>query len=280
MQNDQATQRRTILPGSDIYYALRFAPPGKQNAISALHGVVTEISEVVQKCSDAGVARLKLQWWHDELERTWQGDPQHPTTKNLHPYLSEYNLPVEYLQELVDGNVMDIDKFTYAGFSELALYCHRISGTTQALITEILGYSNHQTSRYATDLGIALKLIEIICNLQHSVQRGRSYIPRDELEKFQLTPESLLRREHTQQLTELLAHQSTRARERLVRARERLSNTDQPSQVFGLILAAIAAARLDEVETDDFRVLSQRIELTPVRKLWIAWRTARRHRRV
>lgn len=272
-------RRQTIQAGSDSYYALRFTAPEKRDAIAALHGVITEIAEVTEECSDAGVARLKLHWWREELERTWQGNPQHPATKCLYPYLSEYNLPVEYLQELIDGNLMDLDQSTYAGFSELALYCHRVSGTTQSMITEILGYHDHQTARYAADLGIALKLIEIICNLRHAVQQGRNYIPRDDLARLNLTTETLLRGEHKPQLTELLAEQAVRARKRLQGAKDRLPTGDEPAQVFGLILAAIAEARLKEVEADKFRVMDQRIELTPVRKLWIAWRTARKYRR-
>jgi phytoene synthase len=279
MQADPQVRNKSIWPGSDLYYALLFVPREQREACNAIHALCTEINGVVDQCSDAGIARLKLQWWRDEIHRTYAHQPQHPATRALHTWLSRYNIPEEYLHELIDGSLMDLDRHDYAEFSELALYCHRVSGSTQLMVTEILGYDHHRTPRYASDLGIALKLMDLICSLHHAVQHGRNYLPRDEMREFDVDRQSLLRRDESEALRQLLASQANRARHYVRRAISRLPDADRARQSPGLILAAIAQSRLDEIQADGFRVLSRKTDLTPIRKLWIAWRTARRARR-
>lgn len=279
MQADPHDPNKPIRPGSDLYYALLFIPGEKRDACNAVHALCTEISSVIDECIDAGIARRKLQWWRDEIHRTYADHPQHPATRALHAWLSRYNLPEEYLHELIDGSLMDLDQLDYAEFSELALYCHRVAGSTQLMVTEILGYDHHRTPRYASDLGIALKLMDLICNLQHAVQHGRNYLPRDEMREFNVDRQTLLRRDESAALRQLLASQANRARDFARRAINRLPDADRARQTPGLILAAIAESRLDEIESDGFQVLSRKTDLTPLRKLWIAWRTARSARR-
>lgn len=268
-----------IRPGSDLYYALRFIPSERRDACSAVHLLCGQISGVIDTCNDSGVARLKLQWWRDEIHRTYTDQPQHPATRALHAWLTRYNLPEEYWHELIDGALMDLERLEYTEFSELALYCHRISGAPQRMVAEILGYNHHQTPRYASDVGIALKLIDLICNLGHALRQGRNYLPHDEMVEFGVDKPALLRGEESAALRQLLASQARRARYFARRAIQRLPRADRGRQTPGLVLTAIAQSRLDEIEADGFRVLSRRTELPPLRKLWIAWRTARRARR-
>lgn len=279
MQADPYFRDKPIRPGSDLYYALLFTRREQRDACNAVYTLCTEINGVIDECSDAGIARLKLQWWRDEIHRTYADQPQHPVTRALHAWLSRYNIPEEYLRELIDGSLMDLDRVDYPEFSELALYCHRVSGSMQLMVTEILGYDHHQTPRYASDLGVALKLMDLICNLHHAVQYGRNYLPRDAMREFNVDRQTLLRRDESEALRQLLASQANRARDFVRRAISRLADADRARQSPGLILAAIAQSRLDEIEADGFQVLSRKTDLTPLRKLWIAWQTARTARR-
>ena len=143
---------------------------------------------------------------------------------------------------------------------------------------EIFGYANPATRSYARDLGIAFQLTNIIRDVGEDARRGRIYLPQDELARHGVTRG---RRCCSARAATALARADgraggARARAGTQRALDALPRRGPPAQRPGLIMAAIYRALLDEIERDGYRVLDHRIALTPLRKLWIAWKTARR----
>lgn len=272
-------QRKAAGSGSSFYYSFRFLPPDRRAAIVALYAFCREVDDVVDECTDPGVARIKLQWWREELDRAFAGSPQHPVSRALQPHLEQHNLPREYFHEIIDGMEMDLDQHRYADFSELALYCYRVAGTVGLLSVEIFGYRNRDTLNYATELGTAFQLTNIIRDVREDAARGRIYLPMDELERFTVSPQDILGFHATEAFRELMASQTGRAREYYARAYARLPDEDRYAQRSGLAMAAIYEATLNEIERDGFNVLEARTSLTPLRKLWIAWTRVRRERR-
>jgi 15-cis-phytoene synthase len=279
MNPDQYCQRRAAASGSSFYYSFLFLPTEQRRAILALYAFCREVDDVVDDCQDPGVARLKLQWWREEIGRAFQGSPQHPVTRALQPQLERYNLPEEYFREIIDGMQMDLDQARYADFSALALYCHRVAGVVGLLAAEIFGYQDRGTLHYATDLGTALQLTNILRDVREDARRGRIYLPQDELRRAGVEEEDILHGVSTPPLHSLLAQQAARARDYYQRAEQALPEVDRPAQRSGLIMSRIYSTLLDEIEADGFRVLERRVALTPLRKLWIAWRTLRREKR-
>lgn len=279
MNPDDYCQRKAAASGSSFYYSFLFLPAEQRRAILALYAFCREADDVVDDCSDAGVARLKLQWWREEIGRAFQGTPQHPVTQALQPHLQRYNLPEEYFREILDGMEMDLNQQRYPDFSSLALYCYRAAGVVGLLAAEIFGYQDRGTLKYATELGTALQLTNILRDVHEDARRGRIYLPQDELRAAGVGEDDLLRGTGTPQLQQLFAQQATRARDYYARAEQLLPEVDRPAQRSGLIMAGIYRALLDEIEADGFRVLERRLALTPLRKLWIAWKIARREKR-
>lgn len=279
MSPDQYCQDKAAKSGSSFYYSFLFLPAAQRRAITALYAFCREVDDVVDECSDTDVARRKLDWWREELERCFAGEPRHPVTKALQQPLANHNLPVEYFQEIIDGMMMDLDQSRYESFSELALYCHRVAGVVGLLSAEIFGYQHRDTLKYAQQLGTAFQLTNIIRDVREDAERGRIYLPLDELLEYRINPHDLLQGSVTNELHDLLGFQAQRARQYYQRALSHLPEQDRYAQRSGVIMAAIYQTLLDEMEDDGFRVMQQRIRLTPVRKLWIAWKTARRERR-
>ena len=272
-------QAKAAASGSSFYYAFRFLPEPQRRAIIALYAFCREVDDVVDECSDAGVAHLKLQWWRDELQRTFAGNPQHPVGQALAEQIPVYNLPQEYFLEIIDGMEMDLQQYRYAAFKDLALYCYRVAGVVGLLSAEIFGYRNRQTLKYATQLGTAFQLTNILRDVGEDARRGRIYIPEDELQRFGVNEQDILSGQHTEQVQQLLVHQLERARQHYRSALALLPAEDRPAQRAGLIMTEIYQATLNEIERDGLRVLERRVALTPLRKFWIAWRTARRESR-
>ncbi|HHH46156.1 MAG TPA: squalene synthase HpnD [Thiotrichales bacterium] len=279
MTPDEYCQQKAARSGSSFYYSFRFLPDFERRAITALYAFCREVDDAVDECSDVGVARLKLDWWRTEIDRLFEGRPEHPVTRALAPAVRERELQPAYFHEIIDGMAMDLERFHYDTFSDLKLYLYRVAGVVGILSAEIFGYSHHRTLDYARDLGIAFQLTNILRDVREDAQRGRIYLPREDMQRFGVAPASLLSLQHSENLEKLLAFEYARTIEWYDRALESLPEADRPGQIAGLIMAAIYRATLEEIRLDGFRVMEHRIELTPIRKLWIAWRTYRHERR-
>lgn len=279
MSPNQYCQDKAATSGSSFYYSFLFLPPAQRRAIVALYAFCREVDDVVDGCRDIDIARRKLDWWREEIEACFRGQSSHPVTQALQAVLSEYNLPAEYFQEVIDGMSMDLDQRRYASFSELALYCHRVAGVVGLLSAEIFGYRRRETLKYAEALGTAFQLTNIIRDVREDMDRGRIYLPQNELYEYGINPNELLDARNSDKLRELLEFQAGRARDYYHRALFILPEQDRYTQRSGLIMAAIYQTLLSEIEADGFRVAHHRIGLTPLRKFWIAWTTDRRERR-
>jgi phytoene synthase len=279
MTPDEYCQKKAAASGSSFYYSFLFLPEKQRKAIIALYAFCREIDDVVDECSDTNIARVKLQWWRNEVNNLYDGNPQHPVTKALALYQDDFKFQKEYFLEMIDGMEMDLDQVTYPTFKELSLYCYRVASVVGLLAAEIFGYQDKQTLDYARNLGIAFQLTNILRDVREDAERGRIYIPLDEMQQFGVTEQDIKRYQMTPALRDLFSYQAQRAREYYQQAFALLPAIDRYNQRSGIIMAAIYQATLDEIEKDGFRVLEHRISLTPLRKLWIAWKTARKEKR-
>jgi phytoene synthase len=214
-------------------------------------------------------------WWRNEIDKLFKGSPAHPVTQALQTALQHYNLPQEQFLEIIDGMEMDLTQFTYASFKDLSLYCYRVASVVGLMAAEIFGYEDRQTLKYAHNLGMAFQLTNILRDVAEDSQRGRIYIPLDELERFGVHTDDILSFRDGDNVRKLMAFQAQRAHEFYDKAFSQLPEVDRYRQRTGIIMAAIYQATLKEIEADGLNVLTQRVSLTPIRKLWIAWKTAR-----
>jgi phytoene synthase len=273
---DEYCQQKAAQSGSSFYYSFLFLPPERRRAITALYAFCREVDDVVDEPIDPTVARAKLAWWRDEIGTAFAGTPQHPVARALAPVVASYHLPQAHFQTVIDGMTMDLDYSRYRDFAELEGYCHRVAGVVGLMSAEIFGYANPATRQYARDLGIAFQLTNIVRDVGEDARRGRIYLPQDELARHGVTDAGLLKGESSAACRALVAEQVARARTWYERALGALPDEDALAQRPGLIMAAIYRALLDAIARDGYRVLDHRIALTPLRKLWIAWKTARR----
>ncbi|HEV7822300.1 MAG TPA: presqualene diphosphate synthase HpnD, partial [Burkholderiales bacterium] len=225
------------------------------------------------ECTDLTVARTKLAWWRTEIAALYAGQAHHPVAQALMPVVAAFKLPQGSVDEIIDGMEMDLTQRRYANFAALKLYCHRVAGVVGLLSAEIFGYSDPHTLEYAENLGIAFQLTNIIRDVGEDAHRDRVYLPVDELARFNVPVADLMHGRVTDEFRQLMEFQTDRALEYYRAAFAALPAVDRKAQRPGLVMAAIYQTLLNEIRADGMRVLSQRISLTPLRKLWIAWRT-------
>ncbi|MGE5095607.1 MAG: presqualene diphosphate synthase HpnD [Betaproteobacteria bacterium] len=273
MTPDEYCQEKAAASGSSFYYSFLFLPAERRRAITALYAFCREVDDVADEVSDPGVARTKLAWWRTEVADLFAGQPRHPVARALAPFVERFHIDAPRLNEIIDGMEMDLTHHRYPDFEALRLYCHRVAGVVGQLSACVFGYSNPRTVEFAEKLGIAFQLTNIIRDVGEDARRDRVYLPADELARHGLTAEDVLARRHSEAFAAVMKQQSDRAQAWYDDAFATLPPEDRRSQRAGLIMAAIYRALLAEIRRDGYRVLDQRIALTPLRKLWIAWKT-------
>jgi len=273
MTPDGYCQQKAAASGSSFYYSFLFLSAPRRRAITALYAFCREVDDVVDETAEMQIAAAKLAWWRAEVANLYRGDPQHPVTRALLPFIGEYSLSREHLNEIIDGMEMDLTQTRYLDWAALERYCHRVAGVVGLLAARIFGYGDARTLEYARDLGIAFQLTNIIRDVGEDARKNRIYLPMDELKRFDVPAADILNARETPQFNALIRFQDERARGWYAKAFAALPAVDRRAQRPGLIMAAIYRALLDEIGSDGFRVLSRRTSLTPLRKFWIAWKT-------
>lgn len=277
MQNfHEYCRNKVAQSGSSFYYSFRFLSPEKQTAIYALYAFCREVDDIVDNCSEPQIAVQKLTWWKTELDRIYQGNPEHPVGKALSSILNSYPLPKVLFEEILQGMFMDLDYQGYQTFADLEVYCHCVASTVGLLSIIIFGVNTDATRQFAKKLGIAFQLVNIIRDVGEDAKNNRIYIPEEDLAKFSLTPQDILQKKYTANFIALMQFQALRAKQYYQEAMNALNSEHKIHLRSALIMAEIYFTLLKEIDKTQFKVLHQRISLTPIRKLWIALKTARK----
>jgi phytoene synthase len=272
MSPQDYVQQKAAASGSSFYYAFLFLPPDRRAAITAFYAFCREVDDVVDEVSDPGVAATKLAWWQKEVQQAFSGQPSHPVMQALMPHAAVFGIQAEHLLAVVEGCQMDLQQTRYLDYPGLQRYCHLVAGVVGEVAARIFGQTDEATTRYAHTLGLAFQLTNIVRDVGEDAMRGRIYLPMDELQRFGVTAQELLERRYSDRFTALMRFQAERAHALYEQALDLLPDSDRRHQKPGLMMASIYRTLLREIEASEFKVLHQRIALTPLRKLWLAWK--------
>lgn len=243
--------------GSSAYYVIRFAPASQQPALTALFGWRRELIRLATAMSDANLARIKLHWWREELERAAAGTAQHPLGRRLGTAMREHALPLAALDAMAEATDDDLRGVTPGSRDDLLAHCAQGGGAFGELLARV-GDRPAETGRR---LGAAARLVEMLRDLGGELRQDRCRVPRAELDAAGLSPHQLRDAGQAQALRGLLTDLATAAR----------VNERRPAGPAGRWYA-LRRALLDELARGQFDVLDAKTSLTPLRKLWVAWR--------
>ena len=279
MTPQEYCQEKAAKSGSSFYYSFLSLADEKRDAIIAVYAFCREVDDIVDSRTEPHIKLAKLNWWQEEIRNLYSGSPQHPISQALKPVIHNFNLPEEYFLEILDGMHMDLEQQRYTTFKELNLYCYRVAGVVGLIAAEIFGYTDRNTLKYANDLGIAFQLTNIIRDVYDDILNDRIYLPQDELKKFGVSEVELRQQNHTEAFKKLMTFQVERAKAYYDKALAALPEADRYQQQAGIIMSEIYYTLLQEIANENCEVLTKRISLPAIRKLWIAWKTKRREKK-
>ena len=254
---------------SSFYYALRLLPRNRRRALYAVYAFCRAVDDAVDE-SDAAEAPHLVVEWRAELERCYRGAPLHPVTVALSASLAEFPIPRDALAAVIDGVEMDLVKRRYRTFAELELYCRRVASAVGLASIEVFGYSNPRAREYATDVGLALQLTNILRDIAEDAERDRIYLPAEDLEAHGVPEEDLLRGVYNRRFRELMEFESARARDYYRSAAEKLPPEDAASLRPAEIMRRTYKQVLDRIVAERYFVFGRKIGLSRGEKAALA----------
>jgi phytoene synthase len=264
---------------TNFYYSFLVLPPQKRRAIVAVWDFCRAADDAVDEAGE-GDAAGELARWRMELAQCFDGSaPKTQQGRALQPFISEFRLPRSAFDRLIEGVEMDLRTDRYATFADLYEYCIRVASAVGLICVEIFGYHNQAARQYATDLGVALQLTNILRDVPEDLARGRVYIPLEDFARHECREEDLEveagragRGVQSTAVKRLLAFQAQRAREYYARAKAALPREDARRLVAAEIMGAIYRAILGRIERADYDVFTRRIRVPRPERALIAAR--------
>ncbi len=214
--------RITRQASSNFYYAFMLLPLERRRALYAVYAFCRFVDDIADDDSITDPAAM-LARWRDELDNVFAGTPTRPVSRALAENTARFNIPRRYFEEVIDGVEMDLSQRRYETFDELSLYCRRVASAVGLICIEIFGYSNPATRIYAEKLGLAFQLTNIIRDVREDAERGRIYLPLEDLRRFGVTESELLDGVYNDRFRALMAFEASRARRLLSRSGGRIA---------------------------------------------------------
>lgn len=259
---------------SNFGVAFALLPGPQRDAIRAVHAWSRSVDDGVDEASDGDEARRSVALWRREVDLLYSGVPQEPVTLALRPHVDRFQIPREYLEELVRGVEMDVTHSRYSTFQDLAGYCYRVASVVGLICLRIFGDREERARGYAEDLGMALQLTNILRDVGPDHARGRIYLPEAERLSFGYTEEALARRERNEAFFELMRFQAERAHAFFDAAEREAATLDRRPLFAAEIMGRVYRRLLERIEASGFDVFRGEIRVPRRERIWIAASTA------
>jgi phytoene synthase len=262
---------------TNFYYSFLVLPPEQRQAIVAVWDFCRAVDDAADEPGERSPEEA-LERWRRELNACFDGrQPQTVQGRALVPFVARFGLPRDAFEAVIEGVGMDLGSRRYESFADLYEYCIRVASAVGLICLEIFGYRGPGARQYATDLGVALQLTNILRDVPTDLARGRVYIPQEDLRAHGVTEADLAREMQSAgagvqspAVKALLRQQAARAREYFDRAARGVPAADARRVVAAEIMGAVYRAILDRIEQRDYDVFSSVVRVPRPRRAVIA----------
>jgi phytoene synthase len=266
-----------------FYLATRFLPNEKQRSIFAIYGLCRYVDDLIDESEDlitmskinAADARPIMDDFQRKLEEAYS--TKHSDNLILLAFsdtLKNFDIPMKYPIELMEGVCMDLHTNRYQTFDQLYGYCYKVASVVGLMTSEVFGYDDPKAIGHAIDLGIAMQLTNILRDIGEDLERDRIYLPKEELELFGLTDQDLFNHLIDSRFMDFMSFQIARTRQYYASADVGISMLSQDSRLPVILARENYSRILDVIERNTYQVYKHRAYLTTSQKLKIlpkAW---------
>lgn len=245
----------TAVNSRSFYLASQLLPPPQRRAVRALYAFCRTTDDIVDNADGNETAALKA-WRTRALEGQLQSHDPVPTawTDACH----RYHIPPKYAEQLVDGVARDLVQNRYQTFAELAEYAYGVASTVGLMSMHVIGFRSNDAIPYAVRLGVALQMTNILRDVAEDWQRGRLYLPQEELAEFSLSEADIAAGVVTDRWRAFMRFQIARTRRLYREAWPGVAMLNPEGQMAIAAAAGFYAAILEDIENHDYDVFSRR----------------------
>jgi phytoene synthase len=257
--------------GPNFSVGFRFLPPPKRRAVYVAYAFCRFADDIVDENPGADV-RQRIDQWEEELERCYRGQPTHPITVALADVATRYAVPKGAFAGLIEGCRMDLVKRRYGTFEELMVYSDLVATTISTMALAIFGYRDQAAIERGRELATAFQLTNILRDVGEDARRDRIYLPLDELERFGVKEEDLLRCQPGPAFRELMRFQAARVNDFYQRAAPLLDLVEPDTRRCTALMGAVYRRVLARIEELGYPVLERKVGLSLAGKLGLVAR--------
>jgi 15-cis-phytoene synthase len=273
-QSYEECRRLNALHGKTYYLATLILPKAKRRHVHALYGFARFADEIVDDLastlSEAEKAKALTQWGASIISDLRSGASEDLIGRALVNTVNEYKIPISYFEAFMESMAMDLTVTRYRNYQELKRYMYGSAVVIGLEMLPILGYSDERAIEAAAALGEAFQLANFIRDIAEDLERGRIYMPLDELAQYGVTEEALMKRTMTPELVEAIKFQITRVRQLQAVADAGIQYLDPISQPSIRAASELYCGIVDEVEANGYDIFTKRATTSTTRRLRVA----------
>jgi 15-cis-phytoene synthase len=256
---------------SSFYYAFNFLPAEQRDAMNTVYAFCRETDDIVDEGTVADDIKYdKLRKWRIELEKSLNGHSEYPLINKLSNTIQNFNIPLEPFFDLLKGMEMDLQQKRYVTFNDLQTYCYRVASTVGLMCIEIFGYRHPSAKDFAVNLGIALQLTNILRDIKKDAEKGRIYLPKEDLEKFEYNESDIFNNTYNENFQKMMKYQVERAREYFNTATACLNREDKKAMFAARAMQHIYYRMLNKIVDADYDVYNNKIKISTAKKVGIS----------
>lgn len=263
----------TAKGSKSFYFATRFFPPDLARAAHSVYWFCRYTDDLADECETVEQGRRDIEEWSARLNNAEAGGDAHPVLRLFLYTASEYEIPLEYAHELIEGMRMDLTQNRYADFATLRLFCYRVASVVGLMMSCVIGFENpadrESALPHAIDLGIAMQLTNILRDVGEDRDRGRIYLPQDEMARFGYREEQLLAGERNEAFSNLMSFQVERARAFYEKGNVGIPLLNIRGRFAVKIASDVYREILQRLATSGFDVFEDRAVVPASRKYWL-----------
>ena len=256
---------------SSFYYAFNLLPAEQRDAMNTVYAFCRETDDIVDEGSFSDDIKYeKLRKWRIELEKSLDGQSDYPLINKLSKIIQNFNIPLEPFFDLIKGMEMDLQTKRYLTFTDLQTYCYNVASTVGLMCIEIFGYRHPSAKDFAINLGIALQLTNILRDIKKDAEKGRIYLPKEDLEKFNYQESDVFNNTYNENFQRMMKYQVERAREYFNAATACLNREDKKAMFAARAMQHIYSRMLNKIVAADYDVYHNKIKISKFKKVGIS----------
>lgn len=248
----------TAYHSRSFHLASGLLPDEKRKAVRALYAFCRVTDDIVDENPQTAVSEL----------HGWRTKALHPEPPTDDPVAvawadtrTRYQVPVRYAEQLLEGVARDLTQVRYETFTDLATYCYGVASTVGLMSMHIIGFNGPEAIPYAIKLGLALQMSNILRDVAEDWQRGRVYLPQEELAAFGLTEAAIADGIVTGKWREFMRFQIERNRQLYLEAWPGIKMLNKDGRMAIAAAAGLYRGILDDIEKHDYDVFSRRAHI-------------------